>query len=100
MVTVEATTVEVVRAQVVAEEPSRDSWTDDAPFMLAIRKGRTTLHMVGPFVTVTQAWHAMQERGGPGRSATIYERRSVAQYRGGRATFETGPRSSTWKRVG
>ena len=31
--------------------------------------------------------------------ATIYERGKVAWYRGGRATFETGPRSSKWKRV-
>ncbi len=82
-----------VRAR-VAVEP-----TDRAPFVLRIREGREVVHEAGPFATVTQAWEAMQERGEPGWEATIYERGRVADYRGGRAVFETGPRSSTWRRA-
>lgn len=76
----------------VAVEPN-----DRAPFVLRIRDGRTIVHEAGPYATVTQAWDAMQARGGAGQEATIYEHGRVADYRGGRAMFAFG--RTRWSRA-
>jgi hypothetical protein len=89
-----------VSASAMRETPSAATSavepTGDAPFVLRIRDGREVVREAGPFAKITDAMGAMNARGEPGQTATIYERGRVADYRGGRAVYSFG--RTRWSR--